>query len=363
MSSLYRACPLLLSRRVFGVSRNHVQSLRMQTTIGTNLGRATVARRMYCTAAEVRHTQTQTGDDKEKGNGSSGKGAGGTGGAGAEDAEEPLSSKVKWRHFFACAMPMVGFGAMDNTIMIHAGDMIDNFFGHYLRFTLVAAAFGQVSPPPLLSPLPFFHPTFFISLHTHTLSQLFSDVAGVMCGGTVEAFAARCGFTSPRMTSAQRSMRSTRLLGTLGSAIGVMVGCCLGMGNLFFLDLEKAERMKQAEKMRSLFDAIISEGWELVNCDRCTLYLLADLTKPASEEVADPTHLFTMVRHGVYPTQEELEAAFKYATGLVCRASSSDNHPKHPTGPAGLPRCQDRAARSCVEKPWLGGKTRGANAA
>eukprot|EP01061_Rhynchopus_euleeides_P007136 TRINITY_DN1610_c5_g1_i2.p1 TRINITY_DN1610_c5_g1~~TRINITY_DN1610_c5_g1_i2.p1 ORF type:complete len:290 (+),score=114.47 TRINITY_DN1610_c5_g1_i2:184-1053(+) len=118
------------------------------------------------------------------------------------------------------------------------------------------------------------------------------------------------------MTDKQRSMRSTKLLGTLGSAIGVMIGCCLGMINLLFLDLEKAERMKQAEKMRSLFDAIIAEGWELVNCDRCTLYLIKDLTKPFQEDDGDPKTLFTMVRHGVYPTREELEIAFHYATGL-----------------------------------------------
>eukprot|EP00659_Diplonema_papillatum_P015095 gene15095-23058_t len=57
--------------------------------------------------------------------------------------EPPPSRRVKFRHFIACAMPMVGFGIMDNTIMIHAGDLIDQFFGQYLRFTLIAAAFGQ----------------------------------------------------------------------------------------------------------------------------------------------------------------------------------------------------------------------------
>eukprot|EP01059_Diplonema_ambulator_P009410 TRINITY_DN19268_c1_g1_i1.p1 TRINITY_DN19268_c1_g1~~TRINITY_DN19268_c1_g1_i1.p1 ORF type:complete len:420 (+),score=127.48 TRINITY_DN19268_c1_g1_i1:53-1261(+) len=203
-----------------------------------------------------------------------------------EDGSEPDRS-VKIRHFMACAVPMVGFGIMDNTIMIHAGDLIDNFFGQYLKFTLIAAAFGQ----------------------------LFSDVAGVVFGGTVEAIAARMGITYPPMSNKQRNLRSIKIIGTSGAAIGVMIGCCLGMLNLLFLDLEKADRMKRAEKMRTLFDAIIAEGWELVNCDRCTLYMLEDITKGPSSTTEPPTTLFTMVRHGVYPTDEELGDAFKYATG------------------------------------------------
>jgi hypothetical protein len=56
-------------------------------------------------------------------------------------------------------MPMVGFGIMDNFIMIQAGDAIDNTFGATLGIaTLTAAAFGQV----------------------------FSDVSGVLFGGVVE---------------------------------------------------------------------------------------------------------------------------------------------------------------------------------
>ena len=133
--------------------------------------------------------------------------------------------------------------------------------------------------------------------------------------------AIRCGFDAPAMNHAQRSLRSTKCVGTLGAALGVMLGCCLGMVNLLFLDLEKAERMKQAEKMRSLFDAIIAEGWELVNSDRCTLYMLQDLTRTRQDDPMPdhPTSLFTMVRHGVYPSPDELEDAFHSATGMVCQ--------------------------------------------
>ena len=47
------------------------------------------------------------------------------------------------------AVPMIGFGIMDQTIMIQAGDLIDSTIG--MRFalpTLAAAACGQVHIPP-----------------------------------------------------------------------------------------------------------------------------------------------------------------------------------------------------------------------
>lgn len=46
---------------------------------------------------------------------------------------------------FTSAVPMVGFGFMDNLVMIQAGDMIDSTIGVTLGLsTLTAAAFGQV---------------------------------------------------------------------------------------------------------------------------------------------------------------------------------------------------------------------------
>ena len=68
--------------------------------------------------------------------------------------------------FVHSAVPMIGFGFMDNMVMIQAGDMIDNTIG--VRFglaTLAAAACGQI----------------------------FSDVSGVAFGGVVEDACARAG--------------------------------------------------------------------------------------------------------------------------------------------------------------------------
>ena len=62
----------------------------------------------------------------------------------AEAVTPPPRAELK-KFFVASAVPMIGFGFMDNLIMIQAGDLIDNTTG--VRFglaTLTAAAFGQV---------------------------------------------------------------------------------------------------------------------------------------------------------------------------------------------------------------------------
>merc|ERR1740123_201710 len=83
------------------------------------------------------------------------------------------------RQQFKCAaVPMVGFGFMDNTIMIHAGDWIDNSIGYTFGFaTLVAAGFGQV----------------------------LSDSSGIVFGNSLEAFLGKkINLTPPDVTPLQR---------------------------------------------------------------------------------------------------------------------------------------------------------------
>ncbi|CAN0263687.1 unnamed protein product, partial [Scytosiphon promiscuus] len=120
--------------------------------------------------------------------------------------------------FMHSAVPMVGFGIMDNFVMLTAGDLIDNTFG--VKFglaTLTAAACGQVV----------------------------SDVCGVCFGGTVEAFATKMGLPSPDLTLRQRGLQVSRLTATSGAASGVVVGCILGMATLLFMDTTHAEREKK----------------------------------------------------------------------------------------------------------------------
>ena len=49
------------------------------------------------------------------------------------------------RHALTAAIPMVGFGFMDNLVMIQAGEAIDSTLGvTFAMSTLTAAAYGQV---------------------------------------------------------------------------------------------------------------------------------------------------------------------------------------------------------------------------
>jgi hypothetical protein len=45
----------------------------------------------------------------------------------------PIPNSALRKQFLCAAIPMVGFGFIDNTIMIRAGDAIDNKFGTFLN--------------------------------------------------------------------------------------------------------------------------------------------------------------------------------------------------------------------------------------
>merc|ERR1719461_2398834 len=85
------------------------------------------------------------------------------------------SSELR-RQFLCAAIPMVGFGFIDNTVMIRAGDAIDQNLGTMFGMaTLTAAAFGQVC----------------------------SDSCGVLFGNSLEALFSKCGIVPPQVTAAQ----------------------------------------------------------------------------------------------------------------------------------------------------------------
>jgi hypothetical protein len=103
---------------------------------------------------------------------------------------------------------MIGFGFMDNLVMIQAGDAIDASFGVIFSLsTLTAAGFGQC----------------------------FSDVAGITCGGLVDAAVTKMNLPRHGLSPDQLDLRVTRMWTTLGGCIGVVTGCLLGMSCLLFM--------------------------------------------------------------------------------------------------------------------------------
>ena len=111
--------------------------------------------------------------------------------------------------FVACAVPMVGFGFVDNAIMLLAGEFIELELGSAFHIsTLAAAGFGN----------------------------LISDVFGLGFGGVIEAAAGFLGLQMPNLSAAQMAMASTRFVRHSASVLGISIGCILGMFPLFFYD-------------------------------------------------------------------------------------------------------------------------------
>ncbi|XP_043922526.1 transmembrane protein 65 [Protopterus annectens] len=134
----------------------------------------------------------------------------------------PTSSQL--RHvFFHNALPFVGFGFLDNAIMIAAGTQIEISIGVILGISTMAAA---------------------------ALGNLVSDLAGLGLAGYVEAIASRLGLQIPDMTPKQADMWQTRLSAHLGKAIGITLGCLLGMFPLLFISGD--EEGKEEEKNESV---------------------------------------------------------------------------------------------------------------
>ncbi|GMI45918.1 hypothetical protein TrCOL_g713 [Triparma columacea] len=140
---------------------------------------------------------------------------------------------------------MIGFGIMDNFIMIQAGDYIDNTFGATLGIaTLTAAAFGQV----------------------------FSDVSGVLFGGVVERGVSKLGIRPPDISAAQRTLGVCKNVIIAGSVVGVTVGCLLGASCLLFMDLNASERKKKAKELDTILETIMNHGDEVIEAERCSVF-------------------------------------------------------------------------------------------
>mmetsp|Transcript_17140 Transcript_17140/g.26535 ORF Transcript_17140/g.26535 Transcript_17140/m.26535 type:complete len:430 (+) Transcript_17140:173-1462(+) len=167
--------------------------------------------------------------------------------------------------FVSSAIPMVGFGFMDNFIMIQAGGYIDATIG--VKFglaTMTAAAMGQVV----------------------------SDVSGVIFGGTLERFLTNMNLLkASNLTLAQRQLPICKNVAMSGAVLGVMLGCCLGASSLMFIDTEIHERQKRAIELKSMLDTMLSDDEEVLGCEECTVYL-ADaehIPKEALEQVVTRT--------------------------------------------------------------------------
>lgn len=154
---------------------------------------------------------------------------------------------------------MVGFGFMDNLVMITAGDAIDSTFGVTLGIsTLAAAGFGQCC----------------------------SDVAGITCGGAVDATVSKMRLPTHGLSQEQLDLRASRLYSTFGACVGVLAGCLLGMSILLFMDTERTDRARKAKELQSIFDSVMKQGYQLLDAERAALFMLDDEKKELWSSVA-----------------------------------------------------------------------------
>ena len=93
------------------------------------------------------------------------------------------------------------FGFIDNFIMISAGSMIDEFFGHLLGISPMAAA---------------------------GLGNTLSDFVGIVCGRYIEKILYRL------LPGMDHTTKLTRAQEIAAEAIGITLGCLLGMLPLLF---------------------------------------------------------------------------------------------------------------------------------
>jgi GAF domain-containing protein len=151
---------------------------------------------------------------------------------------------------FTTSIPFVGFGIMDNGLLILAGDAIDTSLGVILGIsTLCAAAIGNI----------------------------ISDVAGIACGTLIEDFCANTlKIPVPPLTSAQRQLRSVRFAQQFGMGLGMTLGCIIGMLPLLFIDTNKTAKLRKKARIETLFRDVVTEAKTLVDAESTCLYLRVD---------------------------------------------------------------------------------------
>ncbi|XP_026145207.1 transmembrane protein 65-like [Carassius auratus] len=190
--------PALLHRRLLGTHRRRIKPEQLELP---NQAREFVyglsPANRSCLLKELQDFQSQT--------------------QGSEDSSPPTSAQLRYI-LLHNAIPFIGFGFLDNAIMIAAGTQIELSIGLTLGISTMAAA---------------------------ALGNLVSDLAGLGLAGYVEALAARFGMQIPDLTPKQVDMWQTRVTSHMGKAIGVAIGCILGMFPLLFLSDDEEEKKKK----------------------------------------------------------------------------------------------------------------------
>ncbi|KAG2442809.1 hypothetical protein HXX76_002888 [Chlamydomonas incerta] len=122
-------------------------------------------------------------------------------------AKVPPTTAALRMVFLASAIPFVGFGFLDNAIMLVAGEEIDNMFGMRLGLSTLASA---------------------------GLGNAVADVIGVGAAKYIEQAVRWLPFVKePKLNKHQNMMPATQRAKLAGAMLGVACGCLLGLTPLF----------------------------------------------------------------------------------------------------------------------------------
>ncbi|KAF9411176.1 hypothetical protein HW555_009949 [Spodoptera exigua] len=137
-------------------------------------------------------------------------------------AKVPAPTTKELLHLsLANSIPFIGFGFLDNFIMIIAGDSIETGMSAYITLSTMAAA---------------------------ALGNTLSDVIGIGSAYYVERVASWVGLGAPKLSPAQLDMNISRQFSNLGRVLGITIGCILGMTPLLFIDEDSKPEQKNDEK-------------------------------------------------------------------------------------------------------------------
>ena len=126
----------------------------------------------------------------------------------AARSDSPASRSQLLKLGLVAAVPCFTFGFLDNSIMLLAGEAIENSLG--IKFGISAMACAA-------------------------MGNIIADTTGQVSGGTVDRLL-RPVLPAPNLSAAQRASRAAGLTHAVGGALGIFVGCVFGCFPLLFYE-------------------------------------------------------------------------------------------------------------------------------
>ena len=140
-----------------------------------------------------------------------------------EELKSPPTKAQLQALFVQHATPYIGFGLVDNSLMVMTGEAIDGTLGFYLGLSCLGAA---------------------------ALGNAFSNGLGMALHGTIERSASALGLPDPRLTVFQRSQPAVKNVRMAAGITGVLVGCLIGMFPLLFMNAPTSHEHRQELQRR-----------------------------------------------------------------------------------------------------------------